>query len=219
MNYGPRTDVGAGGRNPPADAASAMGHGRRSRGDPRRCRSAGSRADCARPLSRSFGDAGPILRRLIDALPAHNTQAPLAQGRDGATPGRLRQRLEEALPRRSHGSTPFGPRLPEDGIYVDEVTQIGFASRLAFPVYRPRTFLSPGYQDNLGWVSRPRSGPSMRDPTCRVVSINGDGRLHVHRQRARDRDAPSHPADHDRVQRRRLRQCPAHPGKSNTASG
>ena len=31
------------------------------------------------------------------------------------------------------------------------MTQIGFAARLAFPVYRPRTFLSPGYQDNLGW--------------------------------------------------------------------
>ena len=41
--------------------------------------------------------------------------------------------------------------LPEDGIFVDEVTQLGFAARLAFPVYRPRTFLSPGYQDNLGW--------------------------------------------------------------------
>ena len=41
--------------------------------------------------------------------------------------------------------------LPDDGIFVDEVTQIGFAARLAFPVYRPRTFLSPGYQDNLGW--------------------------------------------------------------------
>ena len=37
--------------------------------------------------------------------------------------------------------------LPRDGIFVDEVTQMGFASRLAFPVYQPRTFLSAGYQD------------------------------------------------------------------------
>src|SRR4029077_5884176 len=41
--------------------------------------------------------------------------------------------------------------LPEDGIFVDEVTQIGFAARLLFPVYRPRTFISPGFQDALGW--------------------------------------------------------------------
>ena len=41
--------------------------------------------------------------------------------------------------------------LPEDGILVEEVTQIGFAARLAYPVYRPRTYISPGYQDNLGW--------------------------------------------------------------------
>ena len=41
--------------------------------------------------------------------------------------------------------------LPEDGIFVDEVSQIGFASRVALPIEKPRTFLSPGYQDNLGW--------------------------------------------------------------------
>ena len=41
--------------------------------------------------------------------------------------------------------------LPEEGVFVDEVTQMGFAARLLLPVYKPRTFLSPGYQDNLGW--------------------------------------------------------------------
>jgi acetolactate synthase-1/2/3 large subunit len=41
--------------------------------------------------------------------------------------------------------------LPDDGIYVEDVTQVGFASRLALPVFAPRTFLSPGYQDTLGW--------------------------------------------------------------------
>ncbi|MBU6499855.1 MAG: DUF2094 domain-containing protein, partial [Rhodospirillales bacterium] len=45
--------------------------------------------------------------------------------------------------------------LPADGIYVEDVTQVGFASRLAFPVPAPRRFLSPGYQDTLGWGSGP----------------------------------------------------------------
>ncbi|MFZ0096244.1 MAG: thiamine pyrophosphate-dependent enzyme, partial [Pseudolabrys sp.] len=65
--------------------------------------------------------------------------------------------------------------LPEDGIFVDEVTQVGFAARLAFPVYKPRTFLSPGYQDNLGWGYASALGAQHARPDVPVLSINGDG--------------------------------------------
>jgi len=69
--------------------------------------------------------------------------------------------------------------LPEDGLFVDEVTQVGFAARLALPVYKPRTFLSPGYQDNLGWVL-----PPPRRPACAAGRAGrgdlGRRRLHVH---------------------------------------
>jgi acetolactate synthase-1/2/3 large subunit len=65
--------------------------------------------------------------------------------------------------------------LPEDGIFVDEVTQVGFAARLAFPVHRPRSFLSPGYQDNLGWGYATALGAQHARPDVPVVSINGDG--------------------------------------------
>jgi acetolactate synthase-1/2/3 large subunit len=65
--------------------------------------------------------------------------------------------------------------LPENGIFVDEVTQIGFAARLAFPVYHPRTFLSPGYQDNLGWGFATALGAQHARPDVPVLSISGDG--------------------------------------------
>jgi acetolactate synthase-1/2/3 large subunit len=65
--------------------------------------------------------------------------------------------------------------LPEDGIFVDEVTQIGFAARLAFPVYKPRTFLSPGYQDNLGWGFATALGAQDARRDVPVLSISGDG--------------------------------------------
>jgi acetolactate synthase-1/2/3 large subunit len=65
--------------------------------------------------------------------------------------------------------------LPEDGIFVDEVTQIGFASRFAFPVYRPRAYLSPGYQDNLGWGLGTALGAKAARPGVPVLSIAGDG--------------------------------------------
>ena len=60
-------------------------------------------------------------------------------------------------------------------MFVDEVTQLGFAARLAFPVYKPRTFLSPGYQDNLGWGFATALGAQNARRDVPVVSISGDG--------------------------------------------
>src|SRR5262249_19900344 len=65
--------------------------------------------------------------------------------------------------------------LPEDGIFVDEVTQIGFAARLLLPVYKPKTFLSPGYQDNLGWGFATALGAQDARRAVPVLSITGDG--------------------------------------------
>src|SRR4029079_1792310 len=41
--------------------------------------------------------------------------------------------------------------LGEDGIFVDELTQVGFAARVLMPVFHPRTFISTGYQGTLGY--------------------------------------------------------------------
>ena len=65
--------------------------------------------------------------------------------------------------------------LPEDGIYVEDVTQIGFASRLALPVHAPRTYLSPGYQDTLGWGYGTALGAQAAAPGRKVVLATGDG--------------------------------------------
>jgi acetolactate synthase-1/2/3 large subunit len=40
--------------------------------------------------------------------------------------------------------------LPEDGVFVEDVTQIGFAAHLAFDFRRPRTFQSTGAAGTLG---------------------------------------------------------------------
>jgi acetolactate synthase I/II/III large subunit len=65
--------------------------------------------------------------------------------------------------------------LPPDGIYVEEVTQVGFASRLALPVHAPRTYLSPGYQDTLGWGYGTALGAQAAMPGRKVVLATGDG--------------------------------------------
>jgi acetolactate synthase-1/2/3 large subunit len=69
--------------------------------------------------------------------------------------------------------------LPQDGIYVEEVTQVGFASHLAMPVFAPRTFLSPGYQDTLGWGYGTALGAHAAAPGRKVVLATGYGGFHV----------------------------------------
>lgn len=65
--------------------------------------------------------------------------------------------------------------LPENGLFVDELTQIGFVSRFAFPVFQPRTFLSTGYQGTLGWGIATAMGAAHARRDVPVVSIAGDG--------------------------------------------
>ena len=65
--------------------------------------------------------------------------------------------------------------LPEKGLFVDELTQIGFVSRFAFPTSLPRTFLSTGYQGTLGWGIATAIGAAHARRDVPVVSIAGDG--------------------------------------------
>ena len=41
--------------------------------------------------------------------------------------------------------------IPDDGVLVSEMTQVGYVARVAYPVYEPRTFIHPGYQGTLGY--------------------------------------------------------------------
>jgi len=126
------------------------------------------------PAVALVGDSGPILRRLLDALPAHNAKRPSRKDEMLERHARWNARFEKLSIQRAFLDA-IRAELPDDGILVDEVTQMGFVARLAFPVYRPRTFLSPGYQDNLGWGYATALGAQHARPDVPVVAISGDG--------------------------------------------
>lgn len=65
--------------------------------------------------------------------------------------------------------------IPEDGVLVAELTQVAYVSRVAYPVYGPRTYLGPGYQGTLGYGFPTALGAKVADPGRAVVSITGDG--------------------------------------------
>jgi acetolactate synthase-1/2/3 large subunit len=127
-----------------------------------------------KPAVALTGDAKPILQHLLAELPAHNGKRPSRKAELEERRAAWRKRLEKLAPQLGYLEA-IRAELPEDGIFVDEVTQLGFAARLAFPVYKPRTFISPGYQDNLGWGFATALGVQDARRDVPVVSISGDG--------------------------------------------
>ncbi|MBN9047985.1 MAG: acetolactate synthase [Rhizobiales bacterium] len=127
-----------------------------------------------RPNAAVIGDAAEVVKKLLDVLPRFNQKRASRRAEMEQRQARMAERLRKIAPQLAFVDA-IRAALPDDGIYVDEVTQIGFAARLGFPVFKPRTFLSPGYQDNLGWGFATALGAQDARRDVPVVSINGDG--------------------------------------------
>lgn len=78
------------------------------------------------------------------------------------------------LPQAEFGSA-IRRALPPEGIFVSEMTQIGYWANFAFPVYQPNTYLTCGYQGTLGFGFPTALGAKVAKPDVPVVSVNGDG--------------------------------------------
>jgi acetolactate synthase-1/2/3 large subunit len=127
-----------------------------------------------RPDVGIVGDTASVTARLRDVLPAHNIRRDprgdemrALKAETAAAHARLAPQMAfiEAL----------RAGLPENGIYVEELTQVGYVSRLAFPTYGPRTYISSGYQGTLGWGVATAIGAKAARPDVPVLSVCGDG--------------------------------------------
>jgi acetolactate synthase I/II/III large subunit len=65
--------------------------------------------------------------------------------------------------------------LPEDGILVEDLTQVGYVARIAFAVHGPRQYISSGYQGTLGHAYPSALGAKAACPDRAVVALAGDG--------------------------------------------
>ena len=127
-----------------------------------------------RPAAALVGDAKTYVGALLDRVPAHNAKRSPRTDELAGHRAWLAEKLAKLQPQMGFVEA-IRRALPEDGIFVDEVTQMGFAARLGLPVYEPRTFLSPGYQDNLGWGYGTALGAKAAKPNTPVLAIAGDG--------------------------------------------
>lgn len=86
----------------------------------------------------------------------------------------LAAQFADIAPQREYLSAIRGA-LPEDGVFVSEFTQVGYAASACYPAYQPRTYIGPGYQGTLGFGFATALGVKAADPDRAVVSVNGDG--------------------------------------------
>jgi acetolactate synthase I/II/III large subunit len=128
-----------------------------------------------RPAVGIVGDAAPVLRALIDALPRHNKRRASRHDEIGALKASCLADAASRFAPQAAWIAALRAELPENGILVDEVTQIGHVIRLFWEAYQPRTFLTPAYQGTLGWGVATALGAKAGRPDVPVVCIAGDG--------------------------------------------
>ena len=124
------------------------------------------------PIEADLKDALPKLLAAVKGKQPRRTEW---QEKIAATRSRFRAEFENELGPQLGWLAAIREALPEEGLFVDELTQIGYVSRFTFPVNHPRTFLSTGYQGTLGWGIATAIGAAHARRDVPVVSISGDG--------------------------------------------
>jgi acetolactate synthase I/II/III large subunit len=128
-----------------------------------------------KPAVALTGDAAPILRSLLAELPKHNAKRTSRKAEMQERQAVLRKRFEGKIGPQVVFLDVIRAELPEDGILVEDITQIVFAARVAYPVFKPRTYISPGFQDPLGLGFATALGAQCARPDVPVLAVTGDG--------------------------------------------
>jgi acetolactate synthase I/II/III large subunit len=120
------------------------------------------------------GDAAPVLARLT----RHLTHLPATR------PDRV-NRSRALKERVAADVSVLGPQLgflrairdvlPDNGVLIDELTQVGYSARAVYEARKPRTFISSGYQGTLGWGVATALGAKHALGDVPVVALSGDG--------------------------------------------
>jgi acetolactate synthase-1/2/3 large subunit len=128
----------------------------------------------APPTVAVHADARSAVRALLAELRRHAVRRHSREQEFRALKAAMRAEFESVQPQVAILDV-IRRALGEDGILVDEITQTGYASWYAFPVYAPRTLITSGYAGNLGYGYATAVGVKVASPDRRVVAISGDG--------------------------------------------
>ena len=85
------------------------------------------------------------------------------------------QRIREMAPMQAEIIETMRRELDDDAIMVAGTTDIGYWSHLAFPVLKPRSYLTSSYFATLGYAFPTALGAKVGNPRRQVVATIGDG--------------------------------------------
>ena len=120
------------------------------------------------------GDAKAGLAALVDLVERQGRERPSRAAELAELKRGVAARARAVHPQADYALA-IREALSDDGIFVSEMTQVGYWANFAFPVYEPRTYITPGYQGTLGYGFPTALGAKVAHPDRPVVSINGDG--------------------------------------------
>ena len=110
------------------------------------------------------------LRELLDGLPRRDSR----RSEFRAAKQAANERLSAFQPQADFAAA-IRRALPDDGITVNDLTQVTFFATVGLPIYTPRTFIGPGYQGTLGSAFATALGAQAGNPERPVVALAGDG--------------------------------------------
>jgi acetolactate synthase-1/2/3 large subunit len=126
------------------------------------------------PAVSLLADACDALTALVPAVARHNRVRPSRRDELTALKESLSAEFAQLTPQIDYLDA-IRAELPASGFLVEEMTQVSYVARFAFPVYRPKTFVTTGYQGTLGWGFATALGVKVANPDQPVVSLCGDG--------------------------------------------
>ncbi len=129
----------------------------------------------SRPDVGIVGEARVAMAALLAALGKHNSARSSREQELSEIKAATYREIEEKLTPQVAYQKVLREVLGDEDILVDELTQVGYLSRIVFPVYGPNTFITTGYQGTLGAGYATSLGAKVGCPEKRVLSICGDG--------------------------------------------
>ncbi len=119
-----------------------------------------------------IGDAAQAAAALTKMVAEKHNPARLAQ--IAAARAEITQAIQTIQPQMSLVDA-IRDVLPEDGIFCDEMTQVGYVSWFGMPSYSARSFITSGFSGTLGYGVPTALGVKVAHPDRTVIAVTGDG--------------------------------------------